>query len=1538
MADWDPEANDLFLRALEIPGAEDRQRLLDAVCAGKPELRAKVEKLLRAGEEAGSFLEHPAEEVEGTGAFAPKSADERSAESPGMVIGPYKLIEQIGEGGMGTVWMAQQSDPVKRLVALKLIKPGMDSKQVLARFEAERQALALMDHPNIAKVFDGGTTGGPGASATGSGRPYFVMELVKGVPLTKYCDEQRLTPRQRLELFVPICHAIQHAHQKGIIHRDIKPSNVLVASYDGMPVPKVIDFGVAKAAGLQLTEHTLVTGFGAVVGTLEYMSPEQAEFNQLDIDTRSDIYSLGVLLYELLTGTTPLEKKRLKEAAMLEVLRIIREEEPPRPSTRLSTTEQLPSIAANRGLEPKKLSGLVRGDLDWIVMKALEKDRSRRYETANGFAMDIQRYLADEPVQACPPSATYRLRKFARRNKGVLTAGTLILLALILGTVISAWQAIRATQARGETDRQRTRINRELSVTLADLGELRERARAAPLDDMAAWDLLREAVKRGEGLAENELADPTLVESVHTRLAGLKQDEADRRILTRLEEIRLRTGMNGFGYRPNDDQEYADAFREYGVPVLDLDADEAARRIEASPVCDRLLAALDHWAWSKRDEPRLLAVARRVGNDPWRRKYFDARLSNDRPALVRLARGPEALAQAPTMIFQLARTVEMFDRTAAVTLVRSAQRRHPSDPKLNNLLGWLLMFLKQGEEAIDCCGEGIGYCRAAIAVQPRNPEHWSCLFMLLKRSGKNEEAIAAWHQLESMGYPTNYVWLGECLDGKGDRDGAIAAYRKGVEVAPRHMDAHLKLADALAAKHDWKGAIAEYRKVIEITPSFTNAYCGLGKAVLREAGVLSADDVAGYRKALELYPREAYVHVGLGMAMWSAQNWPEAAAHYRKAIDLDPSVAEFRNSLAFVLNKRGDLEGAIVEIRKAIELKPKDVNHLTYLGSLLHQHGDLDGAAKAYRRAIELWPNDFFPPYRELGDVLRAQGDIDAALVAYRKAAELDPNARGNLAAALRAKGDLDGAIGVYHEVIKDDPGSTWAHDTLVEVLRTRGNLDETIAASRKAVDLAPKDPFAQYDLATALHAMGDLRGALAAYIKAAELEPRFGCLLTNLSNKLRYKGDLDGAIAACRKAIELDPNPVAAYANLGAALRAKGDLDGAITAYRKAIELDPKMAHVHGYLGACLHAKGDLDGAIAAYRKAIELDPKHASALGGLAQTLRAKGDLDGAIQAYRRLIELVPDFNWYNELVKAILESQGKAANDVVEAHRKALEMFPKMAVAHSRLAEVLAAKRDWTGAVAAYDKAVELDPKLLSAWHGRGIAYCDHLGKPDKAVEDFTKAIELNSKYTSAWHNRGIAYNKMGQYDKAVLDFSEAIALDRNYVSAWLNRGNAFVSLGKYDKAREDYVTVLQLAPAHLLAHNGLAWLLATCPEAKLRDAKRAIELADKAVKLAPQFAACWNTLGVARYRAGDWNDAVDALTKSVELTKGGDATDWFFLAMAHAKLGNSVEARNAYDRAIDWLEKNKEALAKDKSYTEELRRFREEAEEVPELKKK
>jgi serine/threonine protein kinase/tetratricopeptide (TPR) repeat protein len=492
---------DLFIAALQIEDPAGRAAYLDKTCGDDAELRRRVEALLAALGQAGSFLQQPAVAATTDSTPADPSRNSDRDERPGIIIGPYKLLQQIGEGGMGTVYMAEQTTPIHRKVALKIIKAGMDSKQVIARFEAERQALALMDHPNIAKVFDAGTTE--------SGRPYFVMELVKGESITKYCDEHRLTPRQRLELFLPVCQAIQHAHQKGIIHRDIKASNALIAPYDGKPVVKVIDFGIAKATGQRLTDKTLFTEFGAVVGTLEYMSPEQAELNNQDIDTRSDIYSLGVLLYELLTGTTPLDRTRLKKAAFAELLRIIREEEPPKPSTRLSDSKDLlPSISAQRQTEPAKLTKLMRGELDWIVMKALDKDRNRRYETANGFAGDVQRYLNDEAVQACPPSAGYRVRKFVGRNRTVLSTAALVFATLMVGTGVSIWQAVRATHA--ETQTQAELEERIKQYTRAESERLR--AEANFLRTLEAVDQLLSE------MGQKELASVPHLEPVRRRL------------------------------------------------------------------------------------------------------------------------------------------------------------------------------------------------------------------------------------------------------------------------------------------------------------------------------------------------------------------------------------------------------------------------------------------------------------------------------------------------------------------------------------------------------------------------------------------------------------------------------------------------------------------------------------------------------------------------------------------------------------------------------------------------------------------------------------------------------------------------------------------------------------------------------------------------------------------------------------------------------------------------------------------------------------
>ena len=500
----------LFEAARQLRPAE-RASFLDHACTDHPALRTQLDELLASEKEAETFFEDNAPELRirvEEGAAAPPASGDIAAELPSANIGPYKLLQKIGEGGCGVVYMAEQEKPVRRRVALKVIKLGMDTKNVIARFEAERQALAMMDHQNIARVLDVG--------ATETGRPYFVMELVRGVKITEYCDQNHLDTRQRLELFCLICSAIQHAHQKGIIHRDIKPSNILVTMHDGVAVPKVIDFGIAKAIEQRLTDKTLFTAYEQLIGTPAYMSPEQAEMSGLDVDTRSDIYSLGVLLYELLTGRTPFDTKELMKSGMEEMRRTLREQEPARPSQRLNTLQldELKATAIHRHVEPPKLISQMRGDLDWIVMKSLEKDRTRRYETANGLAADIQRHLDNEPVVACPPSRLYRFQKLMRRNRGVFIATGAVTAALLAGFGTSTWLFLREREARQRavnSEKQQAQMRTEAEHGRAVEMELRRQAEAREKVTLMSGLISQERFQEAdEVLGDLVLTQPTL--------------------------------------------------------------------------------------------------------------------------------------------------------------------------------------------------------------------------------------------------------------------------------------------------------------------------------------------------------------------------------------------------------------------------------------------------------------------------------------------------------------------------------------------------------------------------------------------------------------------------------------------------------------------------------------------------------------------------------------------------------------------------------------------------------------------------------------------------------------------------------------------------------------------------------------------------------------------------------------------------------------------------------------------------------------------
>jgi eukaryotic-like serine/threonine-protein kinase len=872
MATSESPAEAIFFAALEKGSPEERVRYLAEACGGDTELRSRVEHLLNAHPRVG-VLDAPA--VTNELPLDPPIL----LTPPGTVIGRYKLLEPIGEGGYGVVFMAEQTSPVVRKVALKIIKAGMDTRQVIARFEAERQALALMDHPNIAKVFDAGTTD--------TGRPYFVMELVKGMPITKYCDAQRIEPRQRLELFMQVCQAVQHAHQKGIIHRDLKPSNVLVAQYDGKPVPKVIDFGVAKATGQQLTDLTMFTGFGDVIGTLEYMSPEQAEVNQLDVDTRSDIYSLGVLLYELLTGSTPLEHKRVMKAGLLEMLRVVREEEAPKPSMRLSTTEQLPSISANRGVEPKKLSGLVKGELDWIVMKALEKDRGRRYETANGLAMDVQRYLSDDAVLACPPSARYRLRKFARRHKAALTMTTVMAAVLVLATFISTWQALRARKAERLAETRLIAEAQARKQAQANLGKAREAVQEitqiadeklsnVPHLEGVRRELLESALQFYLGFLRQESNDRDIrretaiaygrAAEIHRYLGNRsKADELMRESITRLEKLAAESGNT-----PADRVHLVNCYNDlsfYGVLPHDEKVAKLRRAIQLAEQLVRQFPDERHYKYALaqsytslgqllmpaqlEEAERLIRMSLRLAEESGDERLL-AGAHFDMGCLMLNKANPEAeqwLRRALADWEKLGTQSSWHQEMAARTLSQ---------------LGYSLVSARKPPEAAEAFRRSVDIWLALIRDYPSIP-------------GMRTECAC------------NYVRLGISLAATGQAADADIAFEKALEVAPQDPSPHNSLAWYLATSADTKlrdpgRAVQLAKRAVELAPTESSYWNTLGTARYRAGDWRGA--IEALKKSEELQPgrQKGFDAPFLAMAHWQLGEHDEARNWYGEAV------------------------------------------------------------------------------------------------------------------------------------------------------------------------------------------------------------------------------------------------------------------------------------------------------------------------------------------------------------------------------------------------------------------------------------------------------------------------------------------------------------------------------------------------------------------------------------------------------------------------------------------------------------------------------
>jgi eukaryotic-like serine/threonine-protein kinase len=918
-------------RAIEIADDTERHRFVRDECGGDAKLLQQVEGLVAAHFQAEDFLEHPTATI----SYTP-------TEREGDTIGPYKLREQIGEGGFGVVYVAEQEKPVARKVALKIIKPGMDTREVIARFEAERQALALMDHPNIAKVLDAGTTSevgdqrseirgrrsevgtgntseaGPTSDlrppTSGSGRPYFVMELVRGVPITEFCDERTLSTRDRLQLFIDVCRAVQHAHQKGIIHRDLKPSNVMVTLHDDKPVVKVIDFGISKALSRNPAGQSVYTAYGQMIGTPLYMSPEQAQLSGLDVDTRSDVYSLGVLLYELLTGTTPFEKESLQTAGFDEMRRIIREVEPPRPSARISTlnAELLSTVSDKRKVDPRKLSASYRGELDWIVMQALEKDRNRRYESASAFAADVERYLADEPVQACPPSVGYRLRKFARRNRRALLTSLLGTIALLLTIGAVGWavwdrDARRQESARHEAERL-ANLQQEVTRALVEAQTLYK-------DDRLPQAMA--AVKRAEALMSTGRGSQELRQSV-------VRWRADLAMVERLEDIRAERASDSDGdLDESADEAFRNAFRSYGLNVETLQPDVAGRQIRKSAITQHLVAALDEWAltkWAlsrtaarnggKQKElaaavQRLLTVVRLADPDPFRNRLRQTLLSGKTQDLVSMTFEKETRNQ-PVASLLLLDAIDSQTQGSnvgefvTIKVLRETQRLHPDDFWINYRLASRLAAIRTTTDLSllrnGAATEAVGYCRSALALRP------------------NSYSVRM-----TMGVALTWQRRGTLFGRKSQLSEAEAEFRDAIRLRSAIPKAHYFLGVNLLRQRRWAEAEAEIKTSLRLKPRNRLYFDGLYHAYLGDA--LSnqgkrVEAAAAFRKAVGLMPdaHDRFVDHGRHRLQWLTLP-DDAELWFRMALGVKPGDANARANLDGLARQRKLAEAEAAALR-----------------------------------------------------------------------------------------------------------------------------------------------------------------------------------------------------------------------------------------------------------------------------------------------------------------------------------------------------------------------------------------------------------------------------------------------------------------------------------------------------------------------------------------------------------------------------------------------------------------------------------------------
>jgi serine/threonine protein kinase/tetratricopeptide (TPR) repeat protein len=1343
----------IFIAVLEMEDSSQRNAYLADACGADPALRERVEKLLAAHRAVGGVLDRPLIEDERT---SPLRA---TAEAAGLLIaGRYKLLEEIGEGGMGTVWVAQQTEPIRRRVALKLIKPGMDSRQVLSRFEAERQALALMDHPNIARVLDGGVTD--------QGRPFFVMEYVKGVPITDYCDQAKLTLQERLKLFVQICQAVQHAHQKGIIHRDLKPSNVLVCLYDGKPVPKVIDFGLAKAIHQSLTEHTLYTAHGLMLGTPRYMSPEQAEFNNLDIDTRSDVYSLGVILYELLTGTTPLEKQRFKDATLQEILRLIKEEEATRPSTKLSGSGSLPTIAAQRSLEPAQLSRAVRGDLDWIVMKSLEKERSRRYETANGLARDIERYLHDDPVEARPPSAGYRFSKFARRNKAVLLTVGLVAAALVVGTMVSTWQAIRATRAENLAD-ARLATETEARAAEAEQRKAAETERAEAEKQRAQADANFRKAKLAVDkyftlVSESKLFDVPGLESLRKDLLEAAVEFYEGSALERTDDPALLAELAATYLRVS----------QVDIALNRLD-DGFPRYMKALDIVERL----------RREHPgggdHELKLAGFWKGLRWTRSGVDL---------------PRDLEGA----FQVSFRLEAIWKQLAA--------EHPAEAGFQADLVWIQCLVGQGFSSSGRAAEGKAYFRKARAIAeklvsdyPQVPQYRADLAMVnyelannLYAAGETNDALARIRQA---------VQLSEKLVTEFPK---VPAYRGGLA---RFL---WTLADQLSKTQPGQ-AEESYRRAMDLSEALVREFpdqllyletwvrCGMEWASfeISRGNNSQAEDVMRTmietaEKQVKERPEDRELRAGTALC-------------YHRVADRLLRQGNHK-ALAERLDRR-----ALVLFTELSDEFPDDPSYrgqagwcCRNLGRIARVAGRLEEAREHYAEAAEgfgeLAADKALPQrdgyYRnwaadslsQLAQVLADGGHVKEAVEAARQSVDACQNLTKEYPGNTQYRQRLASALGLLAECLVATGQKDEADDTRQRML----TMWETFLAEH------PKERQARQQLAWALSEAADksqanpdlreplLRRALALHAELANETPGDSGHLEQVGHGYRHLGWLErskGQSDNARKNFELGLDTFAKLAadkipqrdgyyrafhghtliQIAIDLAAGGHVQEAAAAARRSVDVyggllsefpsnlenRGNMAQAARILAQQLVATGQPHDAVQACRQQVSFweklqrdhaqevfKPQLANAYLSLSFSLTKGGTVDEAQQAWEKAVEMgLSDANALNQFawnLVAARDVEPALATLAVQAARQATKATPSDAIILNTLGVAQYRAGQWEDAIQSLVKAEELAPDKTFAFNGFFLAMAHwQLDHKDEAHKWYDRSVEWMEK---------------------------------------------------------------------------------------------------------------------------------------------------------------------------------------------------------------